>query len=271
MSAEFDVESRREAGYLCLRVRGERSIERYEALVARVQAEAKATGIRTILLDTREVYGPMQAVELTLAFNEIVLLLIEHRVRLALLLPPDAPALLAPLTVDLQIGHAFRPFPSEADAIAWLLGPAADSSEPDNPAGSVQAESGRAVPDGPYVTTVTADGDLVRITAKGRYAVQRTLALVRLIATECKRHSRAKALVNTAGVVGVMSRAELYDVGRAVAECLGNEVRVATVSNAERVADSDGYMAETATRMGANFRVFVTEIEALSWLRTGGR
>ena len=114
-----------------------------------------------------------------------------------------------------------------------------------------------------YKLASEANGEYLRVTAKGNYGFGRTRRLIRVVRELSDRHQLRRVLVDLTGVIGVPPDTDRFELGERLAEVFGSTYTLAFIGRKESV----NRLAETvAQNRGVELRVFFTEQEALSWL-----
>jgi hypothetical protein len=114
-----------------------------------------------------------------------------------------------------------------------------------------------------YKLASEANGEYLRVTAKGNYGFGRTRRLISVVRDLSDRHQLQRVLLDLTGVIGVPPDADRFDLGERLAQVFGSTCTLAIIGREASV----NRLAETvAQNRGVELRVFFTEREALSWL-----
>ena len=114
-----------------------------------------------------------------------------------------------------------------------------------------------------YKLAIEANGEYLRVTAKGTYAFGRTQRLIYVMRESSDAHQLRRVLVDLTGVTGQPPDIDRFELGERLAQVFGSTHTLAIIGREESV----NRLAETvAQNRGVALRVFFSEREALAWL-----
>jgi hypothetical protein len=112
-----------------------------------------------------------------------------------------------------------------------------------------------------YEVTIDDDAGVLRIAARGAFALEPTKRLFDRVALDARRREAKRVLLDFRGVVGRITTMERFELGEYAAARI--KAKIALIGRPETV---DHFGETVAINRGAKGRVFTDESEALSWL-----
>ncbi len=121
----------------------------------------------------------------------------------------------------------------------------------------------------PFEITLDAEEDWVRLTPVGDVNVASILELGEEIRRRCADLGLNTVLLDCAGMTGALTVAELYSTTPKFVNTIGPSISVAYINMpSEWLPEDDQFSRNVAYNRGGSLEMFLTEDEALEWLRS---